>query len=79
MTEGQIRAARVLLGMSQPQLADLVGISTMTLKRAEGAGSPKASEAARASIRKALEAEGIQFLDTGEVAKGSGVVLKDDS
>lgn len=44
-------------------------------------GRPKefASESARASIRKALEAEGIQFLDTGSVAKGPGVVaLKDD-
>jgi transcriptional regulator with XRE-family HTH domain len=57
----QIRAARALLGLSQPEIAQMTGFSTMTIKRAEGAGKPTASANTLAAIRAALEKAGVEF------------------
>jgi transcriptional regulator with XRE-family HTH domain len=73
-TAAQLRAARSLLGLSQPELADLTGVSTMTIKRAEGAGQPPASTDAKERIAAALEAAGIEFIP--ENGGGPGVRLK---
>ncbi|MBO4169698.1 helix-turn-helix domain-containing protein [Cereibacter azotoformans] len=65
-TPDQLRAARALLGMSQPTVAEAAGVSTMTLKRAEGSATPAASAEAVAAIRAALEAAGVEFIgETG--------------
>lgn len=58
---GQLRAARAILGLSQPEVAELAKVSTMTVKRAEGTGKPAASAAAVEAIRAALESAGVEF------------------
>jgi transcriptional regulator with XRE-family HTH domain len=76
-TPAQLRAARALLGASQPEIASLSGLSTMTIKRAEGAGQPAASAEAMAKVRAALEAAGVEFIP--ENGGGAGVRLKKDA
>jgi hypothetical protein len=60
-TPAQLRAARALLGISQPTIARMTGLSTMTVKRAEGAGRPAASSEAIGKIRTAFESAGVEF------------------
>ncbi|TBW38413.1 XRE family transcriptional regulator [Siculibacillus lacustris] len=69
----QLRAARALLGLSQPDIAAAAGVSSMTVKRAEGSGKPAASADAVEAIRRALEAAGAQFI--AENGAGPGVRL----
>ncbi|MGJ0505235.1 MAG: helix-turn-helix domain-containing protein [Methylocystis sp.] len=73
-TPAQIRAARALLGLSQPEIADMTGFSTMTIKRAEGTGQPPAPASTLAAIRTALENAGVIFQD--ENGEGAGVRLR---
>ena len=72
--EAQIRAARSLLGWSQPEVAEAAGVSTMTVKRAEGSAKPAASAVAMSAIEKALAAAGVIFV--AENGDGPGVRLK---
>lgn len=53
-------------------------VSVPTVKRAEGSGRLSASSSAEAALRQALRDNGIQFLKSGEVAKGDGVALKSE-
>lgn len=79
MTGEQIRAARGLLKWSAKRLADESGVGWATVQRLESKNGPLAGyEQTHSALRAALEAQGIQFLDTGGVAKGPGVALKDD-
>lgn len=73
VTPDQLRAARALLGLSQPQVAEAAKVSTMTVKRAEGSGKPPASADAMNAIRAALEAAGVQFIPQN--GGGAGVRL----
>lgn len=73
-TPAQIRAARALLDWSQAKLAEQAGVSSMTVKRAEGSGKPPASPDAVAALRTALESAGVQFIP--ENGGGAGVRLK---
>lgn len=73
-TPAQIRAARSLLGLSQPEAASLAGVSVSTLKRAEGSIQIGASADAIAAIRAALEAAGVIFIE--ENGAGPGVRLR---
>lgn len=73
-TADQLRAARAMLGLSQSDLAERVGLSTKTVKRAEGSGNPPASAAAVATIRAALEDAGVEFIP--ENGGGPGVRLR---
>lgn len=54
--------------------AEAAGVSVPTVKRAEGAGQTKASDAAIAAIRHALEAAGVEFIP--ENGGGAGVRLR---
>ncbi len=63
-----------MLGMSQTEIAEATGLSTMTIKRAEGAGLPVPSREALEKIRAALEAAGVEFI--AENGGGAGVRLK---
>jgi len=72
-TSAQLRAARSLLGISQPTAANSAGVSVSTLKRAEGSIHPPASAEAVAALRRAYEAVGVIFLD--DEGQGSGVRL----
>lgn len=73
-TPHQLRAARAILGLSQPEVASAAEVSSMTVKRAEGSGKPAASAEAVAAIRAALEAAGVDFIE--ENGGGAGVRLR---
>jgi transcriptional regulator with XRE-family HTH domain len=74
ISAGQLRAARGLLGISQAKLAELADVSSMTVKRAEGSGSPYPASGALHAIRAALENAGCLFIDPN--GEGAGVRLK---
>ena len=72
----QIRAARVLVGLSQQDLAKLSGVGLATLKRIEGAGAELTGTAqTMARIQRALESAGVIFLHE-EGNAGPGVRLR---
>ncbi|MDO8297170.1 MAG: helix-turn-helix transcriptional regulator [Caulobacter sp.] len=78
LTSTQIRAARALLGWSQPALAKASGLSLPTIVRMESQLGPGRSSAANVeAVRRALENAGVVFLDADdERALGPGVRLK---
>ena len=72
----QIRAARVLVGLSQQDLAGQAGVSLGTVKRVEAAREELAGTAQTiARIQVALETAGIIFIDQDE-NNGPGVRLR---
>ncbi|EXL03884.1 helix-turn-helix domain-containing protein [Brucella anthropi] len=73
MTPEQFRMAKAALGLSNPELAEKTGLHRNTLNKLDQ-GSGKASTIQH--VKLALEAEGVQFLDSGQVASGVGVALK---
>lgn len=75
MTPSQVRMARAALRLGVRELAELAGISYVTLSRFETEKSGLQHSSAEA-IRKALEGQGIQLLDGGGVASGPGVAVK---
>lgn len=71
----QIKAARALLGWSQPQLAAASGVSLPTIVRMESSVGPGRSSAANVdAVRRSLEKAGVTFLSADE-AGGPGVRL----
>jgi len=70
----QIRAARGLLGWSQTTLAEAAGLSLPTVKRFEADNGTSVSDQAMDKMRRALEANGILFVD--EEGGGPGVRFK---
>ncbi len=74
VTPAQVRAGRALIGLSQAELAGRACLSLATIKHAELDGEGRASEAALAAIRVALESQGVIFIDAGD--EGSGVRLR---
>jgi transcriptional regulator with XRE-family HTH domain len=74
ISSDQLRAARALKGLSQSSLAELVGVSTKTIKRAEGSGVPSPAVETVNSIRLVLEKLGVEFIP--ENGGGAGVRLK---
>ena len=76
LTSPQIKAARALLGWSQPALAQASGLSLPTIVRMESKLGPGRSSAANVeSVQVALEAAGITFLESTNES-GPGVRLK---
>ena len=75
MHPSQIRMARNALRLSVRELAELAGVSFMTINRFETEKGGLQLSTAEA-IRKALEAQGVQFLEAGQVAVGPGVAMK---
>jgi transcriptional regulator with XRE-family HTH domain len=72
----QIRAARALLGWSQPRLADEAGLSVITVKRLEA--SEQTFQARLETVMKAkaaVEAAGVVF-HTGDDGLTHGVGLR---
>ncbi|MGA2792241.1 MAG: helix-turn-helix transcriptional regulator [Roseiarcus sp.] len=75
ITGRQIAAARTLLGMNQPQLAERANISVPTLKRMEASEGPASGLANNVlAVRRALEAAGVIFVE--ENGDGPGVRLR---
>ena len=76
MTPAQLRMGRNALRIGTRELAEMAGVSFTTINRFETEKGGLQHTSAEA-IRKALEAQGIQFLDSGDVATGPGVVLQE--
>jgi transcriptional regulator with XRE-family HTH domain len=75
LTGEQIQAARVLVRLRQPQLAEAAGVSIETIKRLEGMrGTVAATVATVMAIKRSLEAAGVIFID--ENGEGPGVRLR---
>ncbi len=73
----QIRAARSLIGWKVSELAEASGVSIPTVQRMDATrGLVTGRHSTVIALKEALEAQDIQFLDTGEVAAGPGVALK---
>lgn len=66
--------ARAALGLGVRELAEKAGVSFTTINRFETGKSGLQLSSAEA-IRRALEAQGVQFLESGQVAAGPGVAL----
>lgn len=75
--KARIKAARDLLGMTQAQLCDAAGVPLITLRRVEGKPDHAGlvSQEVVDRIVATLEARGVQFLESGQVATGPGVAL----
>ncbi|KKN49207.1 hypothetical protein LCGC14_0645040 [marine sediment metagenome] len=73
MTPEQFKMAKSALGLSNPELAEIAGLHRNTLNKVDK-GEGKSSTIQH--LRLALEAQGVQFLDSGEVAAGPGVAVK---
>lgn len=74
MTTAQLRAARALLRMPADRLAELAGVSLVTIRRAEAQDGPvRMMPANQEAIRRALEAAGVEFIP--ENGGGPGVRL----
>ncbi|MEL6642767.1 MAG: helix-turn-helix transcriptional regulator [Pseudomonadota bacterium] len=78
LTKEQTKAARDLLGWRAADLSERAGVSSDTLRSFESGRTNNLNSPNEHAVREALEAAGIQFLTSGEVAKGDGVALKDD-
>jgi len=76
LTAAQIRAARALLGWSQPTLATAAGLSLPTIVRMEGQQGPGRSAAVNVdAVQRALEKGGVEFIPADE-ASGAGVGVR---
>lgn len=74
LTREQCRAARALLGWSQPDLAEASGLTRESIAHFErGARTPYPNNLA--ALRTALEVAGVEFLDETPT-KGPGVRLR---
>ncbi|RJL02363.1 transcriptional regulator [Paracoccus siganidrum] len=75
MTPEQFKAAKAMLGLSNPDLSEVTDLHRNTLNKLDR-GDGKASTVQL--VRLTLEGRGIQFLDDGAVARGPGVALISD-
>lgn len=77
-TGRQLAAARALVGLSQNEVASAANISVPTLKRMEGSARAASGLANNvAAVVRVLEAAGVTFLSSGEMADGGpGVRLR---
>ena len=74
MLAEQIRAARILLGWDQSELAKYCGLGVATIKRLESKkGVLGGTVASLVKIKRALEKAGVEFI--GEPGDGPGVRL----
>lgn len=75
ITARQIRAARALLGWTQEMLADTALVALTALKRLESESGLQVREETRLQVRRALEANGIVFMQSQQ---GEGVMAMRD-
>jgi transcriptional regulator with XRE-family HTH domain len=79
ITAAQLRAARVLLGIDQRQLAELSGLSVPTVQRMEASETMvRGNVDSLVKLIAAFDAAGIEMIDEGAVSnsQGRGVRLK---
>ncbi|MCJ2053811.1 helix-turn-helix domain-containing protein [Methylobacterium sp. J-070] len=67
-TGNQLKAARALVGMDQTRLAEAAGLNVNTIRNMEAAGAgPIAGRSVNVqAVQRALEEEGLVFLNGGE-------------
>ena len=75
ITSAQCRAARAIIDMTQPSLAEAAGLGLSTVVDFEKSRR-QVSDDAKAAIRAALEAAGVIFIDSN--GDGPGVRLRKD-
>ena len=75
LTPAQVRAARGLLGWTQGVLADRAGVSRPTVTHFEQ-GSRMPIPAVIEALRKAFDAEDVEFLPEGAAGTGRGVGVR---
>lgn len=68
----QIKAARILLGLDQKQLAKAAKVGVSTIQRLEKHGSIRSHVASVQKVTDILEALGVEFI-TADARKGLGV------
>lgn len=73
MTPEQFKMAKAALGVSNPEVAEKTGLHRNTLNKLDK-GEGKASTVQL--VRLTLEAQGVQFLEAGQVSAGPGVAVK---
>src|SRR5216684_6077325 len=82
ITAAQLRAARVLLGIDQRQLAELSGLSVPTIQRMEASEAMvRGNVDSLVKLITALDNAGIEMIDEGAVSnsQGRGVRLRINS
>ncbi len=77
ITAAQVKAARVLLGLSQRDLAKIADLGIATVKRLETAREPRGAVTTMLKVQAALEKAGIEFIPAG-AGKGPGVRLSQE-
>ena len=77
VTPRMLRAARLLLGLSQEEMGEAAGLSGKTVARVE-AGGAKVSVEALAALQEALERKGVVFLPQTE-EHGEGLRMPRDA
>jgi transcriptional regulator with XRE-family HTH domain len=79
ITAAQLRAARVLLGIDQRQLAELSGLSAPTIQRMEASETMvRGNVDSLVKLIAVFDAAGIEMIDEGAAShsRGRGVRLK---
>src|SRR5436305_3868871 len=79
LTAAQLRAARVLLGIDQRQLAELSGLSAPTIQRMEASETMvRGNVDSLVKLIAVFDAAGIEMIDEGAAShsQGRGVRLK---
>ena len=66
----QCRSARALLNWSAAELADAAGLGSATVRRFESGQAVQAGSIE--TMRRALEAAGVVFIETGETSRKAG-------
>ena len=73
ITAAQLRAARVLLGIDQRQLAELSGLSVPTIQRMEASeGVIRGNVDSLMKLVAALDQSGIELINDGGTSHGGG-------
>ena|SRR5215472_8917417 len=72
----QIRLARLAIGWTQQELADKAQLGVATIQRAEHADVPSVTGSNLFAIQRALEQEGVTFVDDAEASLGGGPGLR---
>jgi transcriptional regulator with XRE-family HTH domain len=73
ITAGQMRAARMLLGIDQRQLADMSGLSVPTIQRMEASDTVvRGNVDSLMKLINALDRAGIELIGEGAASTGQG-------
>ena len=73
ITSAQLRAARLLLGIDQRQLAELSGLSVPTIQRMEASEAMvRGNVDSLVKLITAFDAAGIEMIDEGAVSHSQG-------